>query len=322
MSCILSFKKEAKVYVVYKGTQYRLDVSEINFGQTFSEHTYSNKTIQVQNMFEQVVINKANPATFEITFPAIREGDLRILFNRALDSRIFDIYIETPQDVFEITNCVISDATFLIDTSRPLGMSVSGEGIRLIRYGDYGISIPGTPYTRTGTITYNKVSHVNVVLGGAAPVDSLIGISINLNTEIKWTPYTTINDALNAIDADSTMYPKDFVVQKKDLSGAFSQHDFETLTFSEDTTLFIGAGETDAGTFYGFEFDISNASFQTKPNTGDIFTQEYSWRMTQNPASLLEVISYLTIVDSTGAILDSWNQAILDSSGLPILESI
>jgi len=318
MSCILSFKKEAKVYVVRSGVQYSLDVSNINFGQTFTEHSYSNKTIQVQNMFEQSVINKANPASFDLTFPAIREPDLHILFNRALDYLTFDLYIETPQDTFKIEGCVITQSVFTIEKMRPLSMTISGEGIRLTRTTD---PIPGTPEARTGTLTYNLINWLNIILGGAAAEDTITSVSVELATEIEWTPYTTVNDALIAVDADSSMYPSNFTVSKRTLQGSFTKYSIDQIEWNTDTTLFIEVGEKVGSNFYGFRFDIDNISFQNPIQTNDIFTQTYTWRMTQNPISLSQVISYQGITDESRAILDSWGINILDSFVEPILES-
>ena len=51
-----SFKKEVEVRVVYpagpSGTQYKIDVSEIDFGQTFQENSFEVKTLHNQGSFE------------------------------------------------------------------------------------------------------------------------------------------------------------------------------------------------------------------------------------------------------------------------------
>ena len=58
-----NFKQEAEVYVVSGGTTYRIHVTDISFGQTFSEESYSVNTIHSPNdLFEASVINKANVA--------------------------------------------------------------------------------------------------------------------------------------------------------------------------------------------------------------------------------------------------------------------
>ena len=77
-----NFKKEAEVFVVYNASKYKLDVSSITFSQTFTEQSYSVKTLHNQkNLFDSSVINKANPANFEITLPLLKEADFTTVFD-------------------------------------------------------------------------------------------------------------------------------------------------------------------------------------------------------------------------------------------------
>ena len=80
-----NFRKEAEVFIVYSGSKHKLDISSINFSQTFTEKSYSVKTLHNQkNLFDSSVINKANPANFDITFPLLKEGDFTTVFNLSL----------------------------------------------------------------------------------------------------------------------------------------------------------------------------------------------------------------------------------------------
>ena len=92
----LSFKKEVEVRVVYGGTRYKIDVTEIEFGQTFKEKSYPVKTLQNSSSFEGSVINQANPAEFSLSFYLVQEDKHKILFDRLLDSATFDMYISNP----------------------------------------------------------------------------------------------------------------------------------------------------------------------------------------------------------------------------------
>ena len=74
-----NFQKEVKVYVVYSNTKYSIDVSSIDFDQTFSEKSYNQRTLHYQkNLFEASIINKANPATFGFTMPLLKDTDLKL----------------------------------------------------------------------------------------------------------------------------------------------------------------------------------------------------------------------------------------------------
>lgn len=312
-----SFKREAKVYVVFGGEIFNIDISTIDFSQTFEEHSYSNKTLQIKNMFEQSLINKANPANFELTFPAIREADLRILFNRALDYKIFDLYIVVNSGIFKVANCVVTNAAFNIQRDKPLSMSISGEGTKL----SLESSITGTLQPRTGTLTYNRVQFLNVILGSTGLKDSITAITIELENDIQWIPYIGVSDAIKALESDSLMYPSEFVVRKRNLSGNFALYELDEEGFRVDDNLYIEAGHQVGSNFYGFIFNIANVSHTNRLNTGAIFSQQYSWRMTQNPASLAEVISYIGFPDTGRAIQDYIDLDILDSATDPILES-
>ena len=71
-----SFLRESKLYIVYNGVKYRIYTSSaITFNQTFAESSYSVKTLHDQSkMFEQSIINKANPASFsfDVSFTCLQ----------------------------------------------------------------------------------------------------------------------------------------------------------------------------------------------------------------------------------------------------------
>ena len=283
--------------MVYEGFRYRLDISEINFSQTFQEHSYSIKTIHTENMFEQSIINKANPANFDITFPAIRERDLRILFDRALDYLPFDLYIETHRGNFEVKSCVITNANFITETNRPLSMGVQGEATKVsLVAGD----APGSLVDRSTSRTYNRISDLDIEMSGTRSMNNaLSGVSVELQNDVQWTPYTHVNGA----EQGTTMYPSAYTIKKRILAGSFTKYLLDTETvdlfsWSRNTSLTMFIGQEDAGTFFGFNFNIANCSYTNRIGTGEVFTQSFDWRMTQNPTNLSDVITYTTIPPS------------------------
>jgi hypothetical protein len=295
-----SFKKEAKVYIVYGGNQYNIDISTINFSQTFTEVSYDVKTLQSQNAFEGSIIHKANPANFSFTFPAIREDDLEIVFDRALDYQTFDLYISTQQDVFKIENCVITNGAFIIEKLKPLSMAVSGQASQLTRAGDFGVyTIPGSVQARAATRTYNRISDLSITLGGSTVLSNdLVSVSIELRNNIKWSPYTTVPETCGTISAAS--YPTTFTMQSRTLGGQVVRYLTDTnnadlQSYDLDTTLLIEAGQDVGGTVYGFTLNITNCMFVNLVNPGNVFTQNYNWRMIQNPTNLSDIITYTTL---------------------------
>ena len=298
-----SFTKEAKVYVVYGGNQYNIDISDIQFSQTFTENSYSVKSIHTQNYFEGSIINKANPASFSFTMPAIRNNDFTVVFNRLLDCGTFDLYISTQQDTFKLETCVITNGNFLIERSKVLRLAITGEASKL-SFRDSGgtplTSVPGTVQSRN-TLVYNRLSDTEVILAGTDLASSgLISLSVELQNDISWNPYTTVQGALSTSDATNCMYPSSFVINKKILGGSIGLYLLDTNNadlqeWDTNVTLRIKVGEDDSSlNFRGFDFNMQNCTFTNRLTTSAIYTQNYDWRLTQNPTNLSSIISYIT----------------------------
>lgn len=284
-----SFLKEAIVYLDYGSVLNRIDISKVSFSQTITEESYSVKTIQNQAMFEGSVINKANAANFEITIPALREDDNKKVFDRLLDYNSFDLYIQTEHDIFKLETSVITNGTFLIDRLKPLSLTVSGEASQLSTVA----SLPRSVADRSATRTYNK-SIVQITLNGADISSDLSNASIEIQNNIEWVPWLTMQNS------NSIMYPLQYTINDRIVAGNInrylnSDNDALLQTISTSATLLIKIGETVASTFYGFQFNSNNCSYTNRLQTGTAFTQNYDWRMLQNPASLSDVITYTTI---------------------------
>jgi len=289
-----SFKKEASVYIVYEGNQYNIDISDISFSQTFMEKSYPVKTLQTQSMFEGSIIKMANPANFSFTFPAIREDDLEVVFDRALDYDTFNLFIATPQDIFKVSTCVITEASFIIEKMRPLSMSISGEAIQLERVG----SVDGNPVTRDANRTYNRNSNITALVDSVDVSESLTSLTVELRNNVEWTPYMTL-DAI-CVGTATIVYPVDFTVTERELAGTIVNYLTDTnnanlQSHMPDVPVHVEAGQDSGGTVYGFDIDIANCFVTNRLNTGAIYTQTYDWKMIQNPASLTNVITYTTL---------------------------
>ena len=287
-----SFLKEAKVYIVYGTTKKQLDISSVSFSQTFTEETRSVKTLHNQNnMFEGSVINTANPANFEITTNLLIEDASKILFDRLTDTNSFDLYISTESDVFKLEKCVITNGTINIERLRPLSLSISGQASKLIP----GSSVPSgmTLRTASSSRTYNLHSDLFVSLSGTDISDHLVSVSIELQNDIQWIPYKTVNTA------SGTRYPTQYTVNGKVLAGNITRYlndDTESASQSYGTnqSLRIKAGTNIGGLFKGIDFNSNNCSLTQRIQTGAVFTKSSDWRMVQNPASVSGVFTYFT----------------------------
>ncbi len=295
-----SFKKEVEVFILSGGNRYKLDVGEINFNQTFSEKSYPVKTLHAQtNVFEASVINKASPANFNFNIFAIVENDFSIVETLMLNVSAFDLFIKTAADIFKITNCVITNGTFVIEKSRPLSIAVQGQGSRVLR----GQSLTGSLQSRNATKTYTIPQSLTTTINGTT-VPFIISHTLELQNDIKWTPYTTVNGALDANSASNSMYPSSFTLSKKILSGSMVEYltnvnASDAQTWSKNASIRIKAGNgLSSSSFRGFDFGPATCSFTNRANTGNVFTQSYDWRMTQNPTSLGSVLKYVTDNDT------------------------
>lgn len=295
-----SFKKEVEVFILSGGNRYKLDVGEINFNQTFSEKSYPVKTLHAQtNVFEASVINKASPANFNFNIFAIVENDFSIVETLMLNVSAFDLFIKTAADIFKITNCVITNGTFVIEKSRPLSIAVQGQGSRVLR----GQSLTGSLQSRNATKTYTIPQSLTTTINGTT-VPFIVSHTLELQNNIKWNPYTTVNSAIAVTGAANSMYPSSFTLSKKILSGSMVEYltnvnTSDTQTWSKSASIRIKAGNGLSGSsFRGFDFGPATCSFTNRVNAGSIFTQSYDWRMTQNPTSLGDVLKYVTDNDT------------------------
>ena len=287
-----SFLKEAKVYIVYGTTKKQLDISSVSFSQTFTEETRSVKTLHNQNnMFEGSVINTANPANFEITTNLLIEDASKILFDRLTDTNSFDLYISTESDVFYLEKCVITNGTINIERLRPLSLSISGEASKLI----LGSSVPSgmTLRTASSSRTYNLNKDLFVSLSGTDISDHLVSVSMELQNDIQWIPYKTVNTV------SGTRYPTQYTVNGKVLSGNIKRYlnddtESNSQSYGINQSLRIKAGTTIGGLFKGIDFNSNNCSLTQRVEVGAVFTKSTDWRMVQNPASVSGVLTYFT----------------------------
>lgn len=290
-----NFKQEAQVYVVSGGNRHRIDVTDVSFSQTFSEESYPVKTLHAQNnLFEASVINKANVANFSFSVPALTQADYTILETLLLNASSFDLFVKTEADTFKLETAVITNGSFVIERSRPLSIEIQGEGGKLTR----GATLTGTLQSRS--VTKNYVIPVLDITLNSTSLSNIVGVNMELQNEVEWTPYTTVGAGISATSAATSMFPSTFTLSKKILAGSITQYltdsnTSNTLQWDTDASLAIKAGNGQSGaSFRGFSFGPATCSFTNRINTGNIFLQNYDWRLVQNPSSLATILKYET----------------------------
>lgn len=298
---IFNFKKEARLYIVHNDLQYNIDISDISFSQTFTEDSYSVKTLHNQNMFEASSITKANPANFSFTMPILKEADssVQLVLNRLIDYDTVDLYILTTQAVFKLQKGVFTTGSFAFEKSKVLNIAISGEASKLLKVGTVGsYTIPGTPQGRALTQTYLQMTEQTVEIGGVDISSCIYKLSVELQNDIDWNSYTTVHDGIQVTNAGNSMYPTKFTVDKRILAGNIGQYltDINSANlqnWNKNTSLRIKVGQNIGGTLYGFDFNIPTCSFTNRVSVASVFTQEFDWRLTNNSTALSSIITKL-----------------------------
>ena len=300
--------KEAEVYIVYSGSRYRLDVTtDLSFSQTFTDKTYPQKTLHEQHkMHEASNIKKANPADFEFTIPALTQNALDVVFNLLVDYKTgtntlntFDLYIKLPNDVYKLEKCVITNGTFLIEKLENLKLTISGEASKLTRNATLPTAStdPAVTVVAPGTRTYQQVKYLQLKADTTNLTEGIYQVSVELQNNIEWLPYETVNDALAVTNSDNSMYPSDFTLKKRILSGSIGQYvlsnfNSDVQSWKTGVDMVIKAGESAT---QGFQFDLENCTFTNRNSVADVFTQSYDWKMNDNVANLGDKIKFNAI---------------------------
>ena len=321
-----NFQKEVEVYVVTLNTsgnpvlKYKLDVSSITFSQSFAQENYRVNTLHAGNdFFEGSVINKANPAQFSFNMPLLKDSDFDIVFNLLVDNDTtesnlitdFDLYVVALNntvggvdvgDVFQLNKSVITNGSFVIERSRPLRLEISGEASKLIYRSDLnnGVGVPGTLQSRSSSLRYISKPAVSVSFDSQS-LSNIISASIELQNEVQWTPYTTVHGSLSATDSSNSMYPSEFSLDKRVLSGSVNQYITESKgtgtqslqNWSASSPMILTAGNGTGSSFRGISVD-GNCSFTNRIGSGSVYTQSFDWRLIDNSSSLNSILTYST----------------------------
>ena len=259
------FLKEASLHVVYGSNKYKLDTNEISFSQSFKEKSYEVKTIQEQSSFEGSVINEANPAAFSFNVPLLREVRNKVVLDRLIDCESFDLYISTGQDVLKLQKCVIQDGNFEINKSRPLRLAISGEASKLSKYTG---TIPGTlQNTNVITSTYTLPAIDTLTLDGVDISSDIVGLTVELQNDINWNKYTTLQGTYSTTSASTSMYPDNFTVGTRILGGSISKYlkDDSILDWGIDQPLTLNVGKNVGGTVNSVAVTSGGGSYSSTP---------------------------------------------------------
>ena len=284
-----SFLKESKLYIVYGGSNYRIYTSSaISFSQTFASDSYSVKTLHDQSkMFEGATITKANPANFEFAVPLTKEKDESIIIDLLSDVtdgqlKSFDIYLQSNQSTFKLENAIITGGAIDFGLDNPLTIRLQGEGTKFSKVGNESYTIPGSAQSESATRTPLMV--YPVVSVDSLDMNNITSVTVNIQNNIDWTPFETLQNSLAVTDASNVMRVSNYVVNKRIISGAISQYQtdnninqFDDFSTNANITL-KGVKIEDAADATPFiQLALNPATFTARMTPSEVFMQSYDF---------------------------------------------
>ena len=254
-------------------------------------------------MFSGTSITKANPANFSFVIHLTEEKDESIVLDLLTDYdtstgeqllKSFDMYIVTNESTFKLEGCIITQGEFSFARANPLQLSISGAAKKLERVGSDSYSLPGTLQSASATRTPTKPL-LDVEVDGTN-VSNLVSATLSVQNNINWTPYETLQNSLSVTSASNAMYPSNYSLNDRVLSGNITQYltSDNTTTFQTfDTSARIAVKTlVNDTTFFNFTSGASDCMFTKRTGQGEVFTQTFDYRLVNSPTDLGTLITY------------------------------
>ena len=300
-----NFLRDSELHIVYGSNRYNVKITpDLSFSQTFAEDAYSVKTLHDQTkMFSGTSITKANPANFSFSIHLTTEKDESIVLDLLTDYdtstgeqllKSFDLYIVSNESTFKLEGCIITQGEFNFAKDSPLLLSVSGQAKKLERVGDNNYSLPGILQSASATRTPTKPL-LDVEVDGT-DVPNLVSATLSVQNNIQWTPYETLQNSLSVTSASNAMYPSNYSLTDRVLSGNITQffsssNSNSVQTFDTSTRIAVKT-LVDNTTFFNFTSGASDCMFTKRTGQGEVFTQTFDYRLVNSPTDLGTLITY------------------------------
>ena len=295
--------QESSVHIVHDGSRYLIKTTpEVSFSQTFAEDAYEVKTLHDQTkMFQGTSITKANPANFSFAVHLTQEKDETIVKSLLTDYdtsngeqllKSFDLYIVTRESTFKLEGCVITQGEFNLAKGSPLILTVSGDAQKLSRVGNASFSLPGSLVSASSTRT-PTLSLLDVEVD-STDVPNLVTTTLQVQNNIDWTPYETLQNSLSVTNAGNAMYPTTYTLGERVVSGNITQFltSNNSSTFqSFNTSTTVGIKTIVNGSTF-LNANLAGCMFTKRSSVAEIYTQTIDFRLVTSPANLGTIITY------------------------------
>lgn len=298
-----NFLRESELHIHYGSNRYNVKITpDLSFSQTFAEDAYSVKTLHDQTkMFQGTSVTKANPADFSFEVHLTSEKDESIVLDLLTDYdttsgeqllKSFDMYIVSNESTLKLEGCIITSGEFNFAKNSPLLLSVSGQAKKLSRVGDENYSLPGSLQSASATRTPTKPL-LDVEVDGS-DVSNLATATLSVQNNIEWTPYETLQNSLSVTSASNAMYPSNYSLKDRVVSGNVTQ--FHTSSNSSEYQTFDTSTNIDIKTIVSgstfFHANLDGCMFTKRSSPGEVFTQTYDYRLVNSPTDLGTIITY------------------------------
>lgn len=289
---------------------YRLHVKkDITFSQSFKQSGIKKRTLHSLNdLFEGSEINEANEANFSFGIYLVDQQNpasnqhkpLDLLLNYSGNTyntfNLYFVYADySPAVYYKIEKCVFTGGTFNIPTKGILTVDLTGEGSKLTRV-EGAFSGTDSAFRSSENFVQNTALEVTV---GSNVLDNILGASLEVQNNIEWTKNNTLQNSLSATNAATSTYPTSFSLESRSLGGSIRQYinsDISTSTsnlqtWQEATTVRIKAGNSTSSP--QLDINMPNAcSFTNRASFGEVFVQNYDYRLIVSPTSLNNYFTY------------------------------
>ena len=295
--------RESSVHIVHNGSRYLIKTTpEVSFSQTFAEDAYEVKTLHDQTkMFQGTSVTKANPANFNFAVHLTQEKDESIVKSLLTDYdtsngeqllKSFDLYIVTGESTLKLEGCIITQGEFNLAKGSPLILSVSGQAKQLSRVGNASYSLPGSLVSASSTRT-PTLSLLDVEVD-STDVPNLATATLQVQNNINWTPFETLQNSLSVTSASNAMYPTTYTLGDRVVSGNITQYltSNNSSTFqSFDTSANVAVKTIVNGSTF-LNANLTGCMFTKRSNVAEAFTQTFDFRLVNSPANLGTIITY------------------------------
>jgi hypothetical protein len=122
----------------------------------------------------------------------------------------------------------------------------------------------------------------------------LVAATLQVQNNIQWTPYETLQNSLSVTNASNAMYPSDYSLTDRNVSGNITQfitdsNISEYQTFKSSTSVQI---RTKVDNIVFLNANLTDCMYTKRSNTAEVFTQTYDFRLVGTPNDLGNTITY------------------------------